>query len=106
MKSILTLLLILILPAMLMAQGGRTEDTNVYSLLLVSSVTPSNTDSIVLNSKFPRALYVGVGGDVSITTMSGATVTLVGLAGGIWHPIMFKRVRVTGTTATSILAGR
>jgi hypothetical protein len=103
--GILLLLAILAVPTR--AQSGRgVEDVNTFSVLLMTSVTPSNTDSVYIQGKYPRALYVGVSGDVSITTLSGTTITLVGLAAGIWHPVMFKRVRSTGTTATSILAGR
>lgn len=68
----------------------------------LNSVTPN--DSADLGSP-ARALYVGVSGDVAIHDMNGDTVTIVGLAAGVVHPIAAKRVMSTNTTATSILAG-
>lgn len=51
-----------------------------------------------------KYLYVGVSGDVSAITASGDTVVFKALAAGVFHPISVRRVRITGTTATDILA--
>lgn len=51
-----------------------------------------------------RALYVTVAGDVAIRHRGG-TITITGLAAGVWHPIRFTDVLSTGTTATGIIAG-
>jgi hypothetical protein len=64
------------------------------------SVTPSDT----VNTTLPlRAIYVGVTGNVKILDMAGSTITLVGLAAGIFHPVCAMRVFSTDTTATSIV---
>lgn len=51
-----------------------------------------------------RAFYVGVSGDVKVTTLEGDTVTFVGVAAGVPHPIWCTRIFSTSTTATSIVA--
>jgi hypothetical protein len=65
------------------------------------AVTPS--DSVDLQT-ISRGLYVGVSGNVKVTTFADSVVTFVGLAAGIIHPIRAKRVWATGTDATSIVA--
>jgi len=66
-----------------------------------AAVTPNDGADVTFTT---RALYVGVGGDVSVVTSGGDTVTLVGVPGGAVLPIRANRVRATGTTATSIVA--
>lgn len=51
-----------------------------------------------------RGLYVGVSGDVKVDHASGETVTYIGLAAGMLHPVSVTRVYSTGTTATNIVA--
>lgn len=85
-----------------MAQVGKsTESYGVYDAF---AITPN--DSGVLTGGPTRGLYLGVSGDVSCVMSGGTTVTMVGLAAGVWHPIQAQQVRSTGTTATSILGGR
>lgn len=75
---------------------------NGLTITKATAVTPSDTVSL------PEAgfgLYVGVSGAVKVVTTDGSTVTLVGLAAGVWHPIEVIQVFATGTTATSILVG-
>lgn len=48
-------------------------------------------------------LYVGTTGDVNITCWDGTTVTMSGLAAGVWHPIYSLRVNSAGTTASGLL---
>lgn len=67
-----------------------------------AAVTPHDTNELANHS---RAVYVGVSGDVKLTSTGGSTVTLVGLAAGIWHPIRAKIIFSTDTTATSIVVG-
>lgn len=50
-----------------------------------------------------RGLYVGVSGDVKVTTNNGDTVVFTGMAAGVIHPIGVKRVWATLTTATNIV---
>lgn len=63
------------------------------------TVTPS--DSTVLTPT--RALYIGVGGDVSVLMMNNVTVTFKNVTVGIL-PIQVTKVLATDTTASSILA--
>jgi len=68
----------------------------------IESVTPSDTVDLT----YPGiGIYVGVSGDVKVTTTDGYTETMVGLAAGMWHPIQCRRIWSTGTAATSILTG-
>jgi hypothetical protein len=62
-----------------------------------TAVTPS--DATVVDF---AAVYVGVGGDVSLT-VAGANVTFVGVQAGTILPVQCTAVRSTGTTATSIV---
>lgn len=64
------------------------------------AITPADGSDLANTT---RGLYVGVSGDVALITAGGDTVTLVGLAAGIIHPIRAARVKSTGTTATSIV---
>ena len=67
------------------------------------AVSPSDSVDLTDNT---RGLYVGVSGDVKVNLELGATITLVGLAAGVIHPIKVRRVWATGTDATSIVALR
>jgi hypothetical protein len=49
-------------------------------------------------------LYVGVGGDVKVTTAGGDTVVFVGLLAGMFVPVQVLKVWNTDTTATDIVA--
>jgi len=50
-----------------------------------------------------RAIYVGGGGDVAITTVKGTNVTFANVAGGSILPVRAQKVLSTGTTATLIV---
>ncbi len=65
------------------------------------AVTPS--DTVSTTTPF-RALYVGVTGNVSVLTLSGAVLTFVAVPAGSVLPVSGSRVNATLTTATSILA--
>lgn len=67
-----------------------------------AAVTPHDTNEL---ANWSRAVYVGASGDLKFTSAGGDTVTLVGLAAGIWHPIRAKIIFSTDTTATSIVVG-
>lgn len=47
-----------------------------------------------------RALYVGTGGNVKITTSGGTTATFANVPSGTLLPVRCRRVWTTGTTAT------
>lgn len=63
-------------------------------------VTPSDT---LDGDHETRGLYVGVTGDVAVVMAGGETVTFVGLASGVIHPLRVTRVNSTNTTATNIV---
>lgn len=66
------------------------------------SVTPDDDNDLPEGTT--RGIYVGVSGDVTVISVSGSTITLVGLAAGVFHPIAVTRVKSTGTNATDIVA--
>jgi hypothetical protein len=64
------------------------------------AVTPSNSGSIAEC----RAVWVGVGGDITVDFRnSGTNITIAGVAAGSLLPIDVSRVYATGTTATDIV---
>lgn len=64
-----------------------------------AEVTPDDLTDLPITS---RALYIGVAGDVTVTTAGGDTVTFANVAGIL--PMRIARVHQTGTTATGIVA--
>lgn len=62
----------------------------------------TKSDSTVF-SQIPRALYVGGVGDVAVRTISGNTLTFVGVPAGGYVLIRCDKVLSTGTSATSII---
>lgn len=49
-------------------------------------------------------LYVGVGGDIKVTSIGGQIATFQNVASGSFLPIQVKRLWQTGTNATGIIA--
>ena len=64
-------------------------------------VTPSNTDDLPQPC---RALWVGVGGDVTAVSLTGATVQFKNVPSGYPLPIIARRITVAGTNASSLVA--
>lgn len=64
------------------------------------AVTPSDSAPLVPT---PKALYVGVAGNLSVTGADGVAATFA-VAAGSYHPLCAVLVRATGTTATGIVA--
>jgi len=67
---------------------------------------PVRMRSVTLDTaygEFATWLYVGKTGDVNITEWDGTTITMVGLAAGVWHPIYSVQVNSAGTSADNIL---
>ena len=98
----------------------------VYNNTLSSAATVTNVDSatqLSLNSNImlstnsytlysgtnttgsvePCVLYVGVGGDLNVTTAGGDVVTFVGIASGSFLPVQVIRVNSV-VTASDIIA--
>ena len=57
-------------------------------------------------TKLSRAVMVGTDGDVAAQTSDESDIVLPQLNAGVVYPIRIKRVAVTGTTATNIVALR
>ena len=60
----------------------------------------SDTDLAVSGA----VVFIGVGGDVKVTTVSGDTATFKNLADGSVLAVQVRRVWATGTTATDMVA--
>ena len=52
----------------------------------------------------PRAIYVGIGGDLAVILADGDSVTLAAVPGGIILPVRARRVRQSGTSASALVA--
>lgn len=66
------------------------------------AVTPHNTDALV---DIPKALYVGVGGDITMRGVNGTVDVLwKNVQTGQIIPFRAQFIRATGTTATNIVA--
>lgn len=69
---------------------------------------PVRMRNVVLDAaygEYATWLYVGVAGDVSLVEWDGTSITLTGLAAGVFHPIYSLMINTTGTTATNIVWG-
>lgn len=66
-----------------------------------AAVTPNDSADLGTVS---RSLYVGVTGDVKVTTRDGDTEVFVAVPAGSWMPVAAKKVFATGTTASAIIA--
>ncbi|MEM6465334.1 MAG: hypothetical protein AAF679_02340 [Pseudomonadota bacterium] len=64
------------------------------------SLQPSDTVTL---PQLTRALYVGVGGDVTARLGSGAVVSFTGMLPGVVYPIRLDRVLASGTTASNLV---
>ncbi|WP_176083582.1 hypothetical protein [Martelella sp. HB161492] len=64
------------------------------------SITPSDSTAL---SETTRALYIGGGGDVTLTMAAGTTLTFAGLNAGTILPVRANSVLTTGTTATALI---
>jgi len=60
----------------------------------------SDTDLAVSGA----VVFIGVGGDVKVTTVSGDTATFKNLADGSVLAVQVRRVWAIGTTATDMIA--
>lgn len=67
------------------------------------AIVPSDTDDVSTNGS--RGVYVGVGGDVTYDTFYETAILLKAVPQGFVIPALVKRVRSTGTTATTMVGG-
>ena len=66
-----------------------------------AAITLHDTDEL---SNYADAIYVGVGGDVKLTTVLDTTTTFKNVAAGSTLYVACKLVFSTGTTATDLVA--
>lgn len=64
-----------------------------------AAITPSDT----INLANVSVVYVGVTGNVKVTTANGDVVTFTGVLAGSVIPVQVLRVWSTGTTATTMV---
>ncbi|MFM2279945.1 MAG: hypothetical protein RLZZ444_2176 [Pseudomonadota bacterium] len=64
------------------------------------AISPNDTTPA---SETTRALYVGVGGNLSVTMASGGNATFTAVSSGTILPIRVTKVLATGTTASDIV---
>lgn len=82
------------------------EALNQYDASISSAVAIDISAADATLTRNTRGLYVGVTGDVVVQFVGDAgSVTLTGLAGGMWHPMQIQKVVKVGTTATNMVAG-
>ncbi len=65
-----------------------------------AAITP--TDGLELNPT-PRAIWVGNGGTIVVTTLDGDTLTFTNVPSGQYFVFMPKTVQATGTTASGLV---
>lgn len=64
------------------------------------AISPNDSAPI---SETTRALYIGVGGNLSVTMASGGNAAFTSISSGTLLPIRITKVLSTGTTASDIV---
>lgn len=64
------------------------------------AITPDDATDLV---EVTRALYVGSAGNLTVTALSGATLTFSNVPAGSIMPLRVSRVRAGGTTAGALI---
>lgn len=85
-----------------MKPASRARDSLESPALDGYDVTPHNTNEI--GTVFPKALWVGTGGDVEVVTVSNTTLLFKNVPDGSVLPIRPVVVRAANTTASDIIA--
>lgn len=65
-----------------------------------AEITPDDLGDLSTTS---RAIYIGTGGDLHVTTAGGSDVTFRNVAAG-FLPVRVRRIHATATTASDIVA--
>lgn len=76
------------------------DDSVISPSVNFSAITPSDTAYL---TSIPKAIYVGVGGNVVAVNASDVAVTLKNIPDGTVLPIRPTRINATSTTATDIV---
>lgn len=80
-----------------------TYNGNVDTGAATNAVAVTPSDSTNLANGDCRAIYVGVSGDITLDTPNQTSVLFKAVPVGIL-PVVTRRVRATGTTATNLVA--
>lgn len=79
----------------------NTNYSPTFPMFPGGATTFTNSDTVNLPS--PSVIYVGVTGDVKVTTAQGDDTVFVAVPAGQVLPVQVIRVWATGTNATSML---
>lgn len=79
----------------------NTNYSPTFPMFPGGATTFTNSDTVNLPS--PSVIYVGVTGDVKVTTAQGDDTVFVAVPAGVVIPVQVIRVWATGTNATSLL---
>ena len=80
---------------------SKTNYSPTFPMFPGDAVVIVPSDSVNLTTA--AVIYVGVGGNVKVTTAQGTAITFTGVVAGSVIPIQVMRVWSTGTTATSMV---
>lgn len=80
--------------------SGSSPDVNPGSAGSAAAIVPN--DAVDL-ANVTRGIYVGGAGNLKVDMVDG-TVTFIGIPAGAVLPVRVKRIYVTGTTATNLVA--
>lgn len=85
-----------------------TVDTNAFNYRTdtigpMEAITPTDDTAILIRGKYPRRIYVGTAGDLTVYDITGAAVTLSNMPAGV-HVIPYTGVAATDTTASDLVA--
>jgi hypothetical protein len=78
--------------------GKRLETAKYHAAAALSDTV----DCVKINGRYPRALRIGVAGNVVVVDQGGAAVTYTCVAGEVLE-VTTRRVNNTSTTATGIV---
>ena len=85
--------------------GARTAFKGTEAIVsATAAVAVVASDVTVLDTT--KAIYVGGGGNVSVTMVGGGDAIFIAVPVGTTLPIQVTKVKATGTTATNLLALR
>jgi hypothetical protein len=79
----------------------QTNYSPTFPMFPGGATTFTKSDTAYLAT--PSVIYVGVTGDVKVTTAQGDDTVFIGVPAGAVIPVQVIRVWNTGTTATSML---
>ena len=81
--------------------GKQTNYSPTFPMFSGGAETVTPNDSVNLEN--PSVIYVGVTGNIKVTTANGDVVTFPAFPGGSVVPVQVIRVWATGTAATSLV---